>query len=782
MLDPVRFSRTHEMNPAMRDRVDDVVIRRLKRDINTGSAGPRFCTRQPPQALPLATNTREAELSAAFDDFRTAVGRLIHAGTQGRRRAGTFAVEVLGKRLLSCPASFADSWYRTMQGMADETASEADVKVAERVLRQETGDDREAQQRQATAATVVGGWLKNYRDELAPEIRHIQRAVANLGFKADGPPITEQTPTDDARFEALIDLINELLLRDGGFRDDERLIIFTEYKTTLDYLANRLRREYRADRILTLFGVGGPAGMGATERDSVKAAFNDPEAEVRILVATDAASEGLNLHRTARYLLHYDCPWNPSRLEQRNGRLDRYGQARDVTVHHFDSTGDPDIRFLGRVIQKADAFREDLGSANEIFDRAVRRRLIGGEDDSLVQNDLDLGIDSARAVRMEGFDGTVATGNGTAGTGERVRALAGAIDLDGANMAATLETAMAISGPRPQLDETDEPELYRLRHPDMPDWKNVVDRSVRQPHTGRSDALSPVRQIAFGPAPFMERLGDLDVFKTRPDALLMHLAHPMMKRALGMLTRRRYPGDGGVSRWTVRLGDVSPDAEALILLSIEELGVNELRESFHHWVRTIAFPVRKGRIGTPLMDPSRDQLASGRATANSSGWDRARDLLGDADRDLRRWLRSHQDELTERLRSQLKTDEAAARKRENDRYRQREGEVSTLIEQSTVRRLEREIGELKLKREQGQLFDEVGALDKLDRSIEQKEQEIERRRGHYEEIRNQLRHERSRILNLLLPARFKLAGEARVFPVTAEVRLPDSGVRGSRGR
>ena len=782
MLDPVRFSRTHEMNPVMRDRVDDVVIRRLKRDINTGSAGPRFCTREPPQGLPLATHPREAELSAAFDEFRTSVGRLIHAGTQGRRRAGTFAVEVLGKRLLSCPASFADSWYRTMQGMVEETASETDVKVAERVLRQETGDDREAQQRQATAATVVGGWLRNYRDELSPEIRRIQRAVTNLGFKADGPPITEQIPTSDARFEALIARINELLLRDGRFRDDERLIVFTEYKTTLDYLANRLRRQYPADRILTLFGVGGPTGMGATERDSVKAAFNDPDAEVRILVATDAASEGLNLHRTARYLLHYDCPWNPSRLEQRNGRLDRYGQGRDVTVHHFDSIGDPDIRFLGRVIQKADAFREDLGSANEIFDRAVRRRLIGGEDDSLVQNDLDLGIDSARAVRTEGFDRSVATGNGTAGTGERVRALAGAIDLDGVNMAATLETAMAMSGPRPQLDETGEPELYRLRHPDMPEWKNVIDRSVRQPHTGRSDALSPVRQIAFGPAPFMERLGDLDVFKTRPDALLMHLAHPMMKRALGMLTRRRYPGEGGVSRWTVRLGGVPPDAEALILLSIEELGVNELRESFHHWVRTIAFPVRDGRIGSPFMDTSRDALGTGRATTDSADWDRARDLLGDADRDLRRWLRTHQDDLTKRLRSQLKTDEAAARQRENKRYSQREGEVSSLIEQSTVRRLEREIGDLKVKREQGQLFDEAGALGKLDRSIEQKEHEIERRRGHYEEIRHQLRRERSRILNLLLPARFKLAGEARVFPVTAEVRLPGSGVRAGRGR
>ena len=161
-----------------------------------------------------------------------------------------------------------------------------------------------------------------------------------------------------------------------------------------------------------------------------------------------------------------------------------------------------------------------------------------------------------------------------------------------------------------------------------------------------------------------------------------------------------------------------------------------------------------------------------RATTNSADRDRARDLLGDADPDLRQ-LDTHPSRTTSRIAcaGQLKTDEAAARKRENKRYSQREGEVSTLIDaESTVRRLEREIGELKVKREQGQLFDEAGALDKLDRSIEVKEQEIERRRSHYEEIRNQLRRERSRILNLLLPARFKLAGEARVFPVTAEVQ------------
>ena len=782
MLDPVRFSRTNEMGPAMRQRANDVVVRRLKRDINAGSSAPRFCTRRPPRALPLPNNARESELMAAFDAFRTSVGALVAAGTQGRRRAGTFAVEVLGKRLLSCPAAFADSWYRTMQGLAEETASEGEVRAAERVVRQETGDDREAQQRQATAATVVGAWLGNYHVELDSEIDRIRHALKALGFDPGGPSPAEQVPNRDARFDELVQLIERLLRRDGRFRDDERLVVFTEYKTTLDYLAHRLRHTYREDRVLTLFGVGGPSGMDATVRDSVKAAFNDPDAEVRILVATDAASEGLNLHRTARYLLHYDCPWNPSRLEQRNGRLDRYGQARDVTIHHFDSATDPDIRFLAHVISKANGIREDLGSANEIFDRAVRRRFISGEDAALVQTDFDLGIDRMQTDPMKGLAGSTNVGNGSGNPVARVHSLADAIGLTGPAMAETLEAAMAMSGSRPQLEDTGEPGLYRLRQPDLRGWKTVVDRSVRRPATRTTGELEPVRRIAFGPAPFMERIGDVEVFRTRPDALLAHLAHPLMKRAVGGLTRRRHQGDNALSRWTVRMGGVPPEHDALILLSVEELGVNELRESFHHWVRTVAFPLRDGSLGRPYPHPPHGGLTTTRAATDPADLDRARELVTDANRALRSWVGEHRADLTGRLRRQLKTDGVAAAKREDERYRRQEGEVSTLIQRSTIGRLTREVENLRTKREQGQLFDETGRLAKLERDIDEKEREIERRRHHYDELRGQLRRERTRILERLLPARFAMSGEARVFPVTIEVCLPERPTRGSGGR
>ena len=178
MLDPVRFTRTSEMGAAMRGRINDVVIRRLKRQINEGSAAPRFSRRRPPKAVELQTDSREAALTAAFDAFRTAVRRLVAGGAKSRRRAGTFAVEILGKRLLSCPTAFAESWRRTRQGFRDSAAaSETELAAAERALRRETGDDRETEAREATAAAVTGAWLRNFAEAVTAEIRGIESAL-----------------------------------------------------------------------------------------------------------------------------------------------------------------------------------------------------------------------------------------------------------------------------------------------------------------------------------------------------------------------------------------------------------------------------------------------------------------------------------------------------------------------------------------------------------------------------------------------------------------------------
>lgn len=766
ILDPVRFSQTNELRPAEKERIQQVVLRRLKREINARTSPPRFCTRMPPEPRLLQLSAPELALSSAFSEFRTKVRALVSAGEGRRRRSGSFAVEILGKRLLSCPTAFAESWRRAKEGLQeDQAASDADVAGVERSFRQETGDDREAQSREATAVGVVGAWLKGVQSDLRGEIEAIDRALSALGFRFDGTSVHEQDPRHDARFADLCALLDSRLHTKGHWSDDERLIVFTEYKTTLDYLARRLRDRYRdAGRILTLFG-----GMDDEARDLVKDAFNDPAAPVRLLLATDAAAEGLNLQATARYLLHFDCPWNPSKLEQRNGRIDRHGQARDVTIFHFVSDVDQDLDFLDHVLRKANEIREDLGSVNELFDEAAHRRLVDGDSLAAVRADLDARLAAARGRSTLEADSTVLPVSEGSSAGRDLEAFAAEIDLDPAALRETLEAAMAIHAGRPQLECSTELATCKVIDPSLAGWAEIIDDSLRR-RTDQGQRV--VSRVAFEGTPFQKKVGERTVFAPRKDVTLLHLSHPMLQKALGLLTRRRFPGTGeDVSRWTVRLGGVPSGSDALLLFTLEELAVNELRESFHHWVRTVAFPIRSGELQAPLAHVPALGLRGGTPTTAPNVRERARALLDDAEPDLQRFLREHAGTLTTNLRDSLVRAHEVARRQEDERYRSRQGEVSTLIVENTLAKLEREIESLQRERQQGLLF-EVERLDAIQRSIAERELELARRRHHHEEVRDQLDRERKRILEHVLPRRHRLVGEVQVFPVALEIRLP----------
>ena len=173
---------------------------------------------------------------------------------------------------------------------------------------------------------------------------------------------------------------------------NERVIIFTEYRATQKWLADVMASEgfTGQDRLLTMYG-----GMDSKIRESVKAAFQaSPEqSNVRILLATDAASEGLDLQNHCSKLIHYEIPWNPNRMEQRNGRVDRHGQKSDqVEIFHFVADGyrdregqsekalndlDADLEFLMRVAKKVETIREDLGSVGQVLADDVEHAMLG---------------------------------------------------------------------------------------------------------------------------------------------------------------------------------------------------------------------------------------------------------------------------------------------------------------------------------------------------------------------------------------------------------------------
>lgn len=767
MLDPVRFTQTTEISPAERGRIEDVVVRRLKSEINARTSPPRFSERHL-GGLALALRPGEQALSKAFQRFRKKVHSLVASSQRREQVAGAFAVEVLGKRLLSCPYTFANSWHRYQEGLLEaEEADAAEVSAAERATEEDTASDLETESRIAHAAHIVGAWLKPLADQLTKEMADINCALGQLGLGG----LSAAIPTEDARFDALTTLINSHLQDGAGaWRTNERLVIFTEYKTTLDYLRQRLQAlSLGASSIGVLTG-----GMDDAERGEIKRAFNDPSSPLRILLGTDAAAEGLNLQESARYLLHYDVPWNPSRLEQRNGRLDRHGQARDVFVFHFATEDDADLKFLAYVVGKVNSIREDLGSAGEIFDAAFQRRFVGGEAGEAVQKDLDLTLETVRGRAFVPRDASVSGADEPGGSQDAgMAALAAELDLDSGTLKDTLEAALGIGYGLPRFESADSSGKVRLKQPIPPGWSSLIDESLRLEAGPKQTGALPA--LTFDPAFFVHSASGRPVFRPVKDVALLHLAHPLYQRALASFARLRFPGAGNdiASRWMVRRGPVPEGAEALLLLTVEELAVNDLRESFHHWVRTIQVPIQGGELGdalphrparnlrlpTPL--PALGDVAEARRLWEDVRYE-IRDFIGDAAKDL-----------TVRLTERLARDQTKAAAEEQERFQSRQGELSHLIEQQTLARLEKEIEKLKIERQQGSLFDNGQRLSELERDTNAKMEELSRRKARYEELREQLTRERKRILENLIPKRYSLRGTAQVFPVVIEIRLPE---------
>jgi hypothetical protein len=213
----------------------------------------------------------------------------------------------------------------------------------------------------------------------------------------------------------------------------------------------------------------------------------------------------------------------------------------------------------------------------------------------------------------------------------------------------------------------------------------------------------------------------------------------------------------------------------LILLHLEELAVNQLRETFHHWIRTVTFPVNDDELLEPLEHKHAASMRDAETCQDPSRIEHGRNLLDELTPELQTFIRQRKVQLTESLTAQLMADGKQAREEEQERYQSRQGEVSTLIAGNSIAKLEREIKELRKSREQGLLFEAETALDELDRSLDLKKEELERRKLHYEEVRDQLTRERERVLNLLLPKRYAIQGEGQVFPVAVEIRLPRTG-------
>lgn len=171
------------------------------------------------------------------------------------------------------------------------------------------------------------------------------------------------TPNDFMRYQKLLSLLRSREYAWDPIATDDRVVIFTERIETMKYLAEQLRKDLKMSdkQIVEISG-----GMTDKEQQEIVENFGRSESPIRVLVASDVASEGLNLHYLSHRLIHFDIPWSLMVFQQRNGRIDRYGQQKRPDIRYMLIESDNkrikgDMRIIEILITKEEQALKNIG-------------------------------------------------------------------------------------------------------------------------------------------------------------------------------------------------------------------------------------------------------------------------------------------------------------------------------------------------------------------------------------------------------------------------------------
>ena len=519
LVDNQRFSRGIEPDEKQ---LRAIMVRRLKRDLPPRWDGtPRFPERK---IEPLVVDYTVDDLRA-HENLKKYTGlRSKNYSTEAEKVAADFVLKLLKKRLFSSPAAFLATLEKH-----EESLKKSRKKVSKSLTQQvgilkrriessedDFSDDDAFEENSAETVEVASSF---FREPTAEELELLKQ----LKSWAQG-----QSNIADSKAKALVRWIKQTIKPDNKW-SDERVLIFTEYRATQKYLQQVFADHGLAtgDRLQTIFG-----GMPHEETEKIKAGFQaDPkESPIRILLATDCASEGIDLQNHCSRLVHYEIPWNPNRMEQRNGRLDRHGQrAPEVRVYHFVSKNydkgrgssdfmnelDGDLEFLMKVVHKIENIRQDIGKVGPVIAQQVEEAMIGK------RRDLDTGKaeQDARPIRrMLSFERDLR---------ERLRKHAEQLDETKANLGISpenikraVDTALELAGQPPLKPvKVDWLEGTAFEMPHLSgSWAACAD-GLAHPHTHR------IRPIVF----------DHDLAVGRDDVVLAHMNHRLVQMSLRLL-------------------------------------------------------------------------------------------------------------------------------------------------------------------------------------------------------------------------------------------------------
>lgn len=539
ILDPQRFTRGVPVSGP--EQLKPVMVRRLKRDLKDLKKSMRFPERK---VVRIGLSRADGAWSARFGANATEATSLDHpAADDELALAETLMAYTklfadlpktkrlplinLQKRLLSSVEAFARtlnvhiaSKRRAAHALAED--SEGDTQDAERTwgLDDDALDERD-QQRVADASAALHASMPEGAPALLDQMQQRAEALRRI---------------PDAKARALLVWMSEHLcpaLGDPGADGtwtERRVILFTEYGDTRRYLRKLLddavdRTADPDGRILEIYG-----GMNDEVREEVQYAFNSPPDDdpVRILIATDAAREGLNLQARCADLFHYDIPWNPSRMEQRNGRIDRALQPqREVRCHYFVYDERPEDRVLDKVVAKTEIISRELGSLGDVVSERISRALDPGIDESTddaVEQASDLG--AAASTAEAELEASRARDELKKEMERALRTYTKSqkrLKFRPEHLRDALDVGLELFGAEPLAEDPDNDGLFHL--PELPHhWQTTVD-ALRPPRR-RDESWRAWRDEP--PRPVVFRAPQVLTHRT----VHLHLEHPLVQRVL----------------------------------------------------------------------------------------------------------------------------------------------------------------------------------------------------------------------------------------------------------
>ena len=533
MIDNRRFARGASIDEKA---LADVTVRRLK----TQLAEKDFKGRQI-KTLPFDPDPREEEMFATLVELLET-----SAKANGKSTRGDILGLLLRKRLLSSPWSFALT-LEQYEAAPGAPMLDYDDPYAE-VVGSDQSDEEEGLAEHPEFGAMTQAKAAHPLSEATQS--QIDRLTAwGRGF--------ESRP--DSRLEELITLLDGVC-RIGEMWSNERVVVFTEYAATLEWLRRVLESRGYDDKHLAVIQGATPA----EERELIRARFTAPPEDepLRVLLATDAAGEGIDLQTYCHRLVNFDIPFNPSRLEQRIGRIDRYGQRFVPEIFylaptHKSSSYALDHAFVRRIAEKVATIQGDLGSANPVVDADVREHFMPATTQVRpgAKNPVSAGLEA-----LKGEQHLNAQLTELASSYSEAKAT---LHVTPFNAQRVVETALSVSREpalEVDLDGPDGPETFTVDHLG-PRWQPSL--------TGLDTRLTPGvnRPITF----------DEDVAREDPGIVHIHLGHALMQKAARLLRSDLFGTSSQMHRATVVVDDAIPESCAAAVSRLVLVGRGGLR-------------------------------------------------------------------------------------------------------------------------------------------------------------------------------------------------------------